>query len=85
VFLLINIFYDFVLNKYNGDDSPQRGSPSCIGQMGNDERFLVGNRDIIQTVLNSVWLLSRCSVVGYIYPVRETDIQSRLDCITQWC
>ena len=22
-----------------------RGSPSCIGQLGNDERFLVGNRD----------------------------------------
>jgi hypothetical protein len=23
VFWLINTFYDFVLNKYNGDDSPQ--------------------------------------------------------------
>jgi hypothetical protein len=44
-----------------------RGSPSCIDQLGNDERFLVGNWDIIEIVLNTVWLFIRCSVAGYVF------------------
>ena len=44
-----------------------RGSPSCIGQLGNYERFLLGNRDITESVLNTVSLLSRCSAAGYVF------------------
>ena len=53
-------------NVFSGNDN--RGSRSCIGQFGNDEGFLVENRNIIETVLNTVWLLSRSSVADYVYP-----------------